>query len=497
MTFRALTARFRLLPDIYVLGQVRCGTTSTAAQLSRFPGAHGPFCPWRVPFADDKESFFLVGHFFGHVHPDLYRMCFPLKITAWFETKVLHRKFFVFDACAQYLSAPWCAELIERATPHARFIVNVRNPIDQNKSWWHFEQNSMQWGTEMGMGSDWLKERQPPDSLHSALLSSESVEVDSLYRDATLSAVMNNHWKVPGWMGSFPGGQLAGIGKLGRFADDITRYCKLFGASRIGIIEISELSGDDFPSTLTKINSLLPSHSRATPSEINEICNMGTIHANSAGGAKSQLLSEFEEEQWRTFYAPHNEALFDMCGNPSILAWNKPAHLEDQFLVPVCALGPEQLMKVHSSLPRRFRPRDLKRVFNANEDGYSMQTLLQRLKESRATASILVIRDTAGKVFGGFASQTWAIQPGFFGNGQTFLFECLADGGITIYPWVEDTARFYMFCETADFGFGPKALRLDKDLLFGSSHADTTFGSPTLSSSAEFKCANVECVVLL
>ena len=45
----------------------------------------------------------------------------------------------------------------------------------------------------------------------------------SLSISFSLLAALYFSFSIPGWMGSFPGGQLAGIGKLGRFADDITR----------------------------------------------------------------------------------------------------------------------------------------------------------------------------------------------------------------------------------------------------------------------------------
>ena len=49
MAWRFLTAGLRCLPDVYILGEVRCGTTSTAAMLRDHLDMVGPFTPWVHP----------------------------------------------------------------------------------------------------------------------------------------------------------------------------------------------------------------------------------------------------------------------------------------------------------------------------------------------------------------------------------------------------------------------------------------------------------------
>ena len=104
--FRYLTYRWRVLPDVIVLGEVRCGTTSLCqhfaslrqrkrndndnddnSQQAETPiiDCRTPFCLWAHPELDHKETFFFVGHYLGYVTPEAYRMCFPLKTTKWFN----------------------------------------------------------------------------------------------------------------------------------------------------------------------------------------------------------------------------------------------------------------------------------------------------------------------------------------------------------------------------------------------------------------------------
>lgn len=113
--FRYYTSSWRVLPDIIVLGEVRCGTTSLCQHLADLDcfACHTPFCLWAHPELDNKETFYFVGHYLGtpsphcffsvssfiimihnrclsimstgNVTPRHYRMCFPLKLTKWWN----------------------------------------------------------------------------------------------------------------------------------------------------------------------------------------------------------------------------------------------------------------------------------------------------------------------------------------------------------------------------------------------------------------------------
>ena len=66
LIWRFVTAPLRDLPDVVIIGEVRCGTTSLADHLKALPGAAGPFCAFIHPL-DGKESFYFSGHYFGVV----------------------------------------------------------------------------------------------------------------------------------------------------------------------------------------------------------------------------------------------------------------------------------------------------------------------------------------------------------------------------------------------------------------------------------------------
>jgi hypothetical protein len=78
--FRFITAPLRILPDVIILGETRCGTTNLCGHIVNLSPisrqsadnrvkikCYTPFCAWNVPELDHKESFYFVGHYLGEV----------------------------------------------------------------------------------------------------------------------------------------------------------------------------------------------------------------------------------------------------------------------------------------------------------------------------------------------------------------------------------------------------------------------------------------------
>merc|ERR1719469_1032131 len=153
--FRLMTYRLRVLPDVIVLGEVRCGTTTLCHQLRACAAdphnqsqsfCHSPFSLWDHPELGDKETFYFVGHLLGVVDPQIYAAFFPLALTKWFQTRILGNKFFTFDGCAQYLTSPSAPHLIAaayRGRDPPVLVACTRNPVEQTASWWKFENDFM------------------------------------------------------------------------------------------------------------------------------------------------------------------------------------------------------------------------------------------------------------------------------------------------------------------------------------------------------------------
>lgn len=268
--WRFLTAPLRVLPDVEVLGEVRTGTTTLAAHL-RSLGCLGPFSPWVVPLASDKESFYFVGHYWGMVHPGAYRMCFPLKLTMWLHERLLGHRPPVFDACASHLNAPWAAPLMRCAAPDAALVVLLRPPAEQNLSWWRLEMGVHAWARDMGMNEDFLPENYPPQSLRAAVALSRSPRIKQLYLEGEVAAVQVLAASSSGLVAAlaaprlperllpFPGGQLAAFAQMGRFADNIKRYADLYGLNRMVFLETAALARPGgTASAVRQIGELVP-----------------------------------------------------------------------------------------------------------------------------------------------------------------------------------------------------------------------------------------------
>ena len=159
--FRFLTYNLRVKPDLLIIGEVRCGTTSMSQHVTMMEGCRKPFCPWKHPELDGKETFYFSGHY-TTTSPKYYRMCFPLKLTRFFHTKILRRPFFTFDGCAQYLTSPTTPVLMAdvfRGEEPPVVISMVRDPVEQAVSWWKYERAAMGWGRSMGLTSRNVKLR--------------------------------------------------------------------------------------------------------------------------------------------------------------------------------------------------------------------------------------------------------------------------------------------------------------------------------------------------
>jgi hypothetical protein len=168
-------------------------------------------------------------------------MCFPLAVVKWFRQRVLRQPFFTFDGCAQYLTNPAAPYLIAKAyrdagLPPPVLVACVRDPVDQAVSWWNYENNAMLWGSSMGL-NQWNTElrspQYPPLSISGALEFSLSETVDEAYR-MTEDLFREHEGKdkksfvLPPWAMTWPGGQLTGIGRNGRYAANIQRYERVF-----------------------------------------------------------------------------------------------------------------------------------------------------------------------------------------------------------------------------------------------------------------------------
>ncbi len=110
-------------------------------------------------------------------------------------------------------------------------------------------------------------------------------------------------------------------------------------------------------------------------------------------------------------------------------------------------------------------------------------------KESR---SLLIITDTNGYVFGGYASTSWKPTSTFYGTGDSFVFTL--EPKRHLYKWSGKNNFIQIGTETSlSMGGGGKAaFYLDEFLKDGSSGACKTFECPRMASGDTFEALHVE-----
>ena len=118
----SIFGQLHVLPDFYILGGQKCGTTSMFVYLSKHPGILSP---------SSKDIRFFDKYFFKG--ENWYRINFPLKLTKLFAIRK-HAKILTGEGTERYLDHPFAPQRIKEITPNAKFIILLRNPISRSFS---------------------------------------------------------------------------------------------------------------------------------------------------------------------------------------------------------------------------------------------------------------------------------------------------------------------------------------------------------------------------
>ena len=114
-----MTSPFRVLPDFFIIGVVRSGTTSLYHYLGQHPSIKNA--------AYDELGYFDDNY---HLGVNWYRSLFPTKNTNK-KIQNKHGKFLTFDDTPFYVYNPLVIKRILSDFPNSKIIVCLRNPIDR------------------------------------------------------------------------------------------------------------------------------------------------------------------------------------------------------------------------------------------------------------------------------------------------------------------------------------------------------------------------------
>lgn len=164
-----------------------------------------------------------------------------------------------------------------------------------------------------------------------------------------------------------------------------------------------------------------------------------------------------------------------------------------------CLLELPTLMFLTPQLPDSYSA-PWRLVFSTRLHGESFTRMVAGLTKRGPT--LLLIRDTKGHVFGGFASHAWELKPQFQGDSRCFLFTVFPR--LRVYTATGYNQHFMYLNQNQQtmpngLGMGGQhnyfGLWLDSEFGRGHSRARpkcTTFGSPQLSAEEDFIVDSVE-----
>ncbi|KAM9854413.1 MTOR-associated protein MEAK7 [Aulostomus maculatus] len=186
-----------------------------------------------------------------------------------------------------------------------------------------------------------------------------------------------------------------------------------------------------------------------------------------------------------------------LCGRmaPPLL----PPCRETPWKELTCLLDVPTLMFLAPQLPDRYSP-PWRLVFSTRLHGESFTRMVAGLTKRGPT--LLLIKDTKGHVFGGFASHAWEVKPKFQGDSRCFLFS--VSPRLRVYSATGYNEHFMYLNQNQQtmpngLGMGGQhgyfGLWLDSDFGRGHSRARpkcTTYGSPQLSGDEDFTLDTME-----
>ncbi len=120
--FFGITSPLRVLPNFFVIGAGRTGTTSLYHYLDQHPSL-------------SKSAYDELGFFDDNFHLGLhwYRSLFPSIFTK-FRIKLQTHFFMTYDVTPSYVRRPWIARRIKKQFPDSKLIIVLRNPVDRTYS---------------------------------------------------------------------------------------------------------------------------------------------------------------------------------------------------------------------------------------------------------------------------------------------------------------------------------------------------------------------------
>ncbi|CDW83732.1 oxidation resistance protein [Stylonychia lemnae] len=143
-------------------------------------------------------------------------------------------------------------------------------------------------------------------------------------------------------------------------------------------------------------------------------------------------------------------------------------------------------------LPGLIRMREWRLLFSINQDGVSMQTFYNLVRNRDNT--LLLIKDLNDRVFGGFCCEEWRIRNSFYGIGESFVFYFDDEEDIRVFNYTGANERIQFSDEKCIMigGGNSAAIFINNHFHSGRSGKSETFDNEILSKYGDFTCKQFE-----
>lgn len=289
-------------------------------------------------------------------------------------------------------------------------------------------------------------------------------------------------------------------GTRGEIEDFLYQLCDTDGDGVLG--------RSDLEAVLTSISNAIFSVGKAEPGLITNPDTMGVFlnaatFSKEVDGVSGNSMSLGDFKSWCSLLPSVRKFLGSLVmppdsGRPSfqVPCLHHPENLNSELLI----LRNEYAWHVGGALSHH-ELQEWKLLYHSALNGLSFATFMGNISSGDGP-TVIIIKDTEGYIYGGYASQPWERQSDFYGDMKSFLFQLYPRASIFRPTGANNNLQWCASNFSSDsipngIGFGGQAnhfgLFLSANFDQGHSFTCPTFNNPCLSKTSQIHPEVIEC----
>ena len=268
---KTLTGPVRTLPEVFVIGAQKAGTTTVWSYLITHPDV----------FRNDPKEPHFFDDYYGRRSVDWYRGHYPWRPQAWLHRRRHGHRLVSLDASPSYLFHPHAPRRLAAAVPDARLIAVLREPVARAYS---HHQHSLRRGME-SLDFPTAVDAEPERT---------AGELERMLEDDGYYSIRRGEYSYLG---------------RGEYADQLHRWLEHFDREQLLVLTLDELSADP----------------RGAYARLRAHCGLRDVETRkvfeSNRGGYDDTMDPDLRDRLRAHFGPHDERLADLLGTP--LPWRE------------------------------------------------------------------------------------------------------------------------------------------------------------------------------